>query len=690
MSDIEEEQLILTPEHEKVLGSFKAGKNLLITGPAGTGKSTLLQQIIGSCEGKSLQCATTGTASLLLPNGQTVHNLFRMGTQYDTYDDLKRKYLSLVAKLKRLVQHNPNNAGDLGWLLEIREARVIIIDECSMLSAWMMGAIDVILGEIHERYDSPWGGMQVIFVGDFAQLPPVHNTKDSSVPKTQGDFAFQSPVWSALKIETHVLTHIFRQEDESFANLLQSIRYKLPLTAAQEAMLAKMQQRSPNTTNTIYINGNKAMVSAHNAKMFQALNKPSVTYPFPLLQVKNEVKSYENVFANVCDTLHMAKDSKHQTFKPQMKVMVVRNVRYGQRKPILVNGDTGIIVCFQQLPEKLHCYLPEGVNPKQLFPVVAIDRYGGIERSPVQDAHQGQVWQCRQGMNTREGSAAIILPAKWEKTRLEFNHQARSYSETCLSSVTALPLIACWAITAHKLQGQTLSQVTLHIDAQNMNWQKGTFYVAISRARQESQVYLENYKGYAQHELAKMFYYGQYQLPPAQVYADLASGEDRLEKYFTPSTNPNLPGSNTQKSSSLAESSTQSTQATQSSTQSTQATQPTRIIEIKSSPNLSIPPTRQSLQEEFKSQVLPVLDAMWQRYQDIKAPKKRHSELITLTEEWCKAKKPKRATQPTQTSQSTALDVSGDIDTENEIPFNHIRRRLNSNYASPYDSDTEQ
>src|SRR5690606_905422 len=123
--------------------------------------------------------------------------------------------------------------GRYAWVGEIRGKERFLIDEMSMCSCYMLECMDVILRVLRERPQVPLGGMRAFFVGDMLQLAPVLVADDPRVPPRQGLMAFESPVWSALAIETVVLTRGFRQDqDPVFQVLLHKVRWQMPLDAA--------------------------------------------------------------------------------------------------------------------------------------------------------------------------------------------------------------------------------------------------------------------------------------------------------------------------------------------------------------------------------------------------------------------------------------------------------------------------
>ena len=159
-----------------VLDQFKRGKNIFMTGPAGTGKSYLIKIIKKCCEtmGKKYQVtALTGCASLLLNcNAKTLHSWSGIGIGNGDLDLILRRIRRKKGVSKR-------------W----KNIDVLIIDEVSMMSKKLFEILDYVAKEIRRDLD-PFGGIQLIFSGDFYQLPPVGNSETD-----EGKFCFESNLW---------------------------------------------------------------------------------------------------------------------------------------------------------------------------------------------------------------------------------------------------------------------------------------------------------------------------------------------------------------------------------------------------------------------------------------------------------------------------------------------------------------
>lgn len=193
---------------------LKSGENVFLTGSAGTGKSFLLNKFIGYLKDKGINVgitASTGIASTHIM-GTTIHSWSGIGISKDINDPYIKRFL---------------NRRNSKRIKEIKNTKVLIIDEISMIDSKCLNLIDIILKLIKDPF-SPFGGMQIVVCGDFFQLPPI-----------DGSFAYNAPVWKDAKFKVCYLEKQYRQNDQDFIDILNNIRKN----AINENNLKKIESR---------------------------------------------------------------------------------------------------------------------------------------------------------------------------------------------------------------------------------------------------------------------------------------------------------------------------------------------------------------------------------------------------------------------------------------------------------------
>lgn len=181
------------------LGLLQTGQNVFITGAPGTGKSFLIREFIRSQGEKLPVLASTGAAAILV-GGRTFHSFFGLGRMQGG----REAVLESALKNSRLKSR-------------IRKTERLIIDEVSMLSFEVLDIAEEICRKVRAS-DEAWGGVQVICVGDFAQLPPVSRSKKK-------EWAFLGEAWARSGFKLCELKEVVRQEDEDFVRILQKLRF---------------------------------------------------------------------------------------------------------------------------------------------------------------------------------------------------------------------------------------------------------------------------------------------------------------------------------------------------------------------------------------------------------------------------------------------------------------------------------
>jgi len=244
----EQKQLFNRIEHTK--------SHLFVTGKAGTGKSVLLQYFKNNSKKKVIVCAPTGVSALNV-GGQTIHSLFKIPPTF-----VESNSLSVYGKTALL----------------LKNIDTLVIDEVSMVRADLMDAIDHIM-KLARGNNEPFGGAQVVMFGDLYQLPPVVNSSELHKYFSHyhdGYFFFNANIWKHALLNIFELNHIFRQKDENFKNILNSIR----VGNISNELLETLNKRVENypidnnvitltTTNKIAADINQVKLDSLEGKLFQ-------------------------------------------------------------------------------------------------------------------------------------------------------------------------------------------------------------------------------------------------------------------------------------------------------------------------------------------------------------------------------------------------------------------------------------
>jgi ATP-dependent DNA helicase PIF1 len=290
--------------NEKQLEAFnivKNNDNLFLSGSAGTGKSFTINNIVEYLEKNKINyglTALTGCAASLI-NGQTLHSYLLLGINkslIDIYNDLSRKFIPKFKSLKSL--------------------NTLIIDEISMMSNELLELIDELFKMIKSN-TLPFGGIQVIMVGDFHQLPPI-----------KGNYCFTSPIWDSLNMNNVILTDLIRQKDDL---VLQEILEELRTGKMSDKTFEILKSLNKTKfigdikpTKLFPVNNN---VDKINNKEFQKLVKinegNTTTYKAMANYKVDNIDSF-----NICLTLNA-------------QIMVIRNLNVENH---LVNGTRGVVI----------------------------------------------------------------------------------------------------------------------------------------------------------------------------------------------------------------------------------------------------------------------------------------------------------------------------------------------------------
>lgn len=294
----------LSPEQQKLFDKLETtSSNMFITGKAGTGKSVLLQYFKQNSSKRLVVVAPTGVAALNV-GGQTIHSLFRIPPEFITKDKLRL---------------TPKTA------LLLRNLDTVVIDEISMVRADLMDAIDYLLKQARNN-NLPFGGVQMAMFGDLYQLPPV--VHDPELHKYFADnhggfYFFHAHAWRDIPLEIYELSTIFRQKDEAFKDILNSIRSG----SFDEQLLSRLNAR---VTVEIPEEGIITLVTTNS--LASEINNRK------LGQLEGELKEYR---ASIFGQLEQSSFPTDEVLrlKKGAQVMLIKN----DREKKWVNGTIGFI-----------------------------------------------------------------------------------------------------------------------------------------------------------------------------------------------------------------------------------------------------------------------------------------------------------------------------------------------------------
>jgi ATP-dependent DNA helicase PIF1 len=430
--------MTLTTQQQNALDHILTGKSIFLTGPGGTGKSYLIQRIVQECEARGKKVAVTaltGCAALLLgPQAKTIHSWAGIGLGREPAKTLASQIRSQPWKNKVYRR----------WLL----TSILIIDEVSMMTPELFELLNEVAQSIR-RKPTFFGGLQVVLVGDFFQLPPV--VKDGSEQR----FLFESPIWKTADLQICPLTEIVRQKDPVFHKILEEAR----VGALTDKSLQILQQRQSIDWSTMKIKptllfSRRAEVEMINERNMKVLSGKSYTFEtetiFDPTLVKGLTKESPEVLRA---TTKLDRDAPYKislSLKQGAQVMLIYNL---DQESGLVNGSRGVVEGFTDT-------IPP--YPKVLFK-------GASE--PI-----------------------VIGPQSWASEELEGVARRQ------------IPLIMAWAVTIHKCQGATLDSAL--IDIGSSTFEVGQAYVALSRVKSLDSLFVYDLdsNAFKSHKKVKEFY----------------------------------------------------------------------------------------------------------------------------------------------------------------------------------------
>jgi hypothetical protein len=399
----------------------QTNQSIFLTGKAGTGKTTLLRKIMASTHKNAVIVAPTGIAALNA-GGVTIHSFFQLpfsgfipefgvnptytnSVKFETKETLMRHFSMNKTRLKI-----------------IRNIELLIIDEVSMLRADLLDAMDWTLRNIR-RVHEPFGGVQVLFIGDLLQLPPVVKQEEWQVLSAyyDGVFFFHAKVLKEIQPLYIELTTIYRQQDQNFIQVLNNLRNNKITPEDVEVLNKYVQPDFDSSKNEGYITltTHNSKADEMNAKALQALSGKKYSYA---AEITGEYPK------------HLFPLEENLELKVGAQVMFVKNDLTLDKN--YYNGKMGRIKSLSD--QEITVFFPD------------------------------------------EKKTIVVEKFEWNNMRYAINDATGEVKEEILGTFVHYPLKLAWAITVHKSQGLTFEKAVLDVSDV---FAPGQAYVALSRLR---------------------------------------------------------------------------------------------------------------------------------------------------------------------------------------------------------------
>jgi ATP-dependent DNA helicase PIF1 len=416
-----EEQII-------AFNNYTQGNNIFVTGPGGTGKTALIKHIQKDAvrKGHRIQvCALTGCAAVLLEcKAKTLHSWAGIGLGTGGLDQLVTKIMK-----NRFLKGN--------WI----GTDILVVDEVSMMSQKLFELLDAI-GKATRKNSRPFGGIQLLFSGDFYQLPPVG---DRDNPETTR-FCFESLLWSqTFSKENHIqLTKIFRQTDPVYQNILNQLREGRLRRSSNEILLQHVARKMEDN------------LAVRPTKLFPTRNKVEQVNTREMNALTTEELEYKLKYHSDLEMTAAELRKRHEYSREQIQTELLYlkgNLRCDEVVRLKIGSQVMCIVNIELDNGQTLCNGSQGIITGLTEQGLPIVKFGAFET--VMGYH---VWPS-------ENIPGI--------------------------GVSQLPLILAWALTIHKSQGATLD--IAEIDAGSGIFECGQTYVALSRVKSLEGLYLTSF-----------------------------------------------------------------------------------------------------------------------------------------------------------------------------------------------------
>lgn len=388
-------------------------RSLFLTGKAGTGKSTFLHYIAQTTKKKYVILAPTGIAAINV-GGATLHSFFKLPFHPLLPND--RRYST--QQLRNTLKYNSEK------IKLIRELELIIIDEISMVRADIIDFIDKILRVYSHNMRIPFGGKQLLLVGDVYQLEPVLKEEDWQLlqPYYASKFFFDAHVFRTFQLVCIELQKVYRQRDDKFISILDHIRTSTVTSTDLSLLNQQVGQPQPMDAHQLSIT---LSTRRDTVDYINSLHLSKLPGDATILHGSIEGEYPEN---NLPTPIELE-------VKTGAQILFIKN----DREKRWVNGTLGTII---------------GIG----------------------DEEDEKIY-----VRTEQGEDVDVEQEVWNNVRYTYNQKEQKVEEEILGSFQQFPLRLAWAITIHKSQGLTFNQVK--IDLSGGVFAGGQTYVALSRCR---------------------------------------------------------------------------------------------------------------------------------------------------------------------------------------------------------------
>jgi len=430
------ETIKLSKQQQYIFEKYKKGENIFITGPGGSGKSVLIKAIYQHAteNDKKIQVtALTGCAACLLQcKATTIHSWAKIGLARKSEEQIIKSILR-------------NDTAVDNW----RSIRVLVVDEVSMMSKKLFDLLNNVAKAVRKRKHEVFGGIQLIFCGDFFQLPPIETEGD---PDT-GLFCFESEEWDAVfpKKNQIQLEKVFRQKDELYSSILNQLRKGVVKKKTIEVLENCMGKEYPTDISvrpTRLYPTKRAVIHWNQSKMNE-LKNDSKTHTFTMIYDKNypvatKKEAYER-------SLFRDEDVERE-----------------------LDFIAGNILCEKEVELKVGA---------QVMCIVNLDL-----SKEICNGSQGIVKDILENSDSKK---TVVVVEFMSGHTLNIGLNAWKSEIIPGIAVLQIPLILSWAISIHKSQGATLDMA--EIDIGSNIFECGQSYVALSRVKSLEGLYLKGF-----------------------------------------------------------------------------------------------------------------------------------------------------------------------------------------------------